>query len=75
MVGGPDEGDEIAEELKACSAQEFELQAQMTATSDELTRAEVEAAHLGDRQAEAAKELAAIAEKLGERDAAGRGRR
>jgi chromosome segregation ATPase len=64
VVGGPDEGDEIAEELKACSAQEFELQAQMSATSDELTRAEVEAAHLGDRQAEAAKELAAIAEKL-----------
>ncbi len=66
VVGGPDEGDEIAEELKACSAQEFELQAQLTATSDELTKAEVEAAHLGDRQAEAAKELAAIAEKLGE---------
>jgi chromosome segregation ATPase len=65
VVGGPDEGDEIAEELKACSAQEFELQSQMSATSDELTRAEVEAAHLGDRQAEAAKELAAIAEKLG----------
>jgi chromosome segregation protein len=65
VVGGPDEGDEIAEELKACSAQEFELQAQMSATSDELTKAEVEAAHLGDRQAEAAKELAAIAEKLG----------
>ncbi|MGD9736820.1 MAG: chromosome segregation SMC family protein [Solirubrobacterales bacterium] len=66
VVGGPDEGDEIAEELKACSAQEFELQAQLTATSDELTKAEVEAAHLGDRQAEAAKELAAISEKLGE---------
>jgi chromosome segregation ATPase len=66
VVGGPDESDEIAEELRACSAQEFELQAQLTATSDELTKAEVEAAHLGDRQAEAAKELAAIAEKLGE---------
>jgi chromosome segregation ATPase len=66
VVGGPDEGDEIAEELKACSAREFELQAQMTATADELTKAEVEAAHLGDRQAEAARELAAIAEKLGE---------
>ena len=66
VVGGPDEADEIAEQLKACSAREFELQAQMTATADELTKAEVEAAHLGDRQAEAAKELAAIAEKLGE---------
>jgi chromosome segregation ATPase len=66
VVGGQDDGDEIAEELRACSQQEFELQAQMKETSDELTRAEVEAAHLGDRRAEAERELAAIAEKLGE---------
>jgi chromosome segregation ATPase len=66
VVGGKDDGDEIAEELRACSQQEFELQAQMKETSDELTRAEVEAAHLGDRRAEAARELAAIAERLGE---------
>ncbi len=38
----------------------------MKETSDELTRAKVEAAHLGDRRAEAARELAAIAERLGE---------
>jgi chromosome segregation ATPase len=66
VVGGQDDGDEIAEELRACSQQEFELQAQMKETSDELTRAEVEAAHLGDRRAEAARELAVIAERLGE---------
>jgi chromosome segregation ATPase len=66
VVGGPDVGDEIADELRACSQQEFELQTQMKETSDELTRAEVEAAHLGDRRAEAARELAAIAERLGE---------
>jgi chromosome segregation ATPase len=66
VVGGQDDGDEIAEELRACSQQEFELQTQMKETSDELTRAEVEAAHLGDRRAEAARELAAIAERLGE---------
>jgi chromosome segregation ATPase len=66
VVGGPDDGDEIAEELRACSQQEFELQTEMKETSDELTRAEVEAAHLGDRRAEAARELAAIAERLGE---------
>jgi chromosome segregation protein len=66
VVGGQDSGDEIADELRACSQQEFELQTQMKETSDELTRAEVEAAHLGDRRAEAARELAAIAEKLGE---------
>ncbi|HEX6782630.1 MAG TPA: AAA family ATPase [Solirubrobacterales bacterium] len=66
VVGGQDDGDEIAEELRACSQQEFELQTQMKETSDELTRAEVEAAHLGDRRAEAERELAAIAGKLGE---------
>ncbi len=66
VVGGEDDGDEIAGELRACSQQEFELQSQMKETSDELTRAEVEAAHLGDRRAEAARELAAIAERLGE---------
>jgi chromosome segregation ATPase len=66
VVGGEGTGDEIAEELRACSQQEFELQAQMKETSDELTRAEVEAAHLGDRRAEAERELAAIADRLGE---------
>ncbi|MGN6663987.1 MAG: chromosome segregation SMC family protein [Solirubrobacterales bacterium] len=66
VVGGQDDGDEIAEELRRCSQQEFELQAEMKETSDELTRAEVEAAHLGDRRAEAARELASIAERLGE---------
>jgi chromosome segregation protein len=66
VVGGEDDGDAIAEELRACSQQEFELQGQMKETSDELTRAEVEAAHLGDRRAEAERELASIAERLGE---------
>ena len=66
VVGGEDDGDEIAEELRACSQREFELQAQMKETSDELTRAEVEAPHLGDRRAEAERELASIAERLGE---------
>jgi chromosome segregation ATPase len=66
VVGGQDGGDEIAEELRACSQQEFELQGQMKETSDELTRAEVEAAHLGDRRAEAERELTSISERLGE---------
>ncbi|HWC49463.1 MAG TPA: AAA family ATPase [Solirubrobacterales bacterium] len=66
VVGGQDDGDEIAAELKKCSQQEFELQAEMKKTSDELTRAEVEAAHLGDRRAEAERELASISERLGE---------
>jgi chromosome segregation protein len=66
VVGGKDDGDEIAEELRTCSRLEFELQGEMKQTSDELTRAEVEAAHLGDRRAEAERELASIAERLGE---------
>jgi chromosome segregation ATPase len=66
VVGGEGDGDEIAEELRACSQQEFALQAEMKSASDELTKAEVEAAHLGDRRAEAERDLAAIAERLGE---------
>jgi chromosome segregation protein len=66
VVGGEGDGDEIAEEMRACSQREYELQSEMTAASDRLTEVEVEAAHLGDRRAEAAKELASIAERLGE---------
>src|SRR6478735_3078537 len=66
VVGGEGDGDEIAEEMRACSKRESELQVQLKAASDKLTAAEVEAAHLGDRRAEAAKELASIAERLGE---------
>jgi chromosome segregation protein len=71
VVGDAGDGDEIAEEMRACSQREYELQAEMKAASDRLTEAEVEAAHLGDRRAEAAKELAAIAERLGEQVEAG----
>jgi chromosome segregation ATPase len=66
VVGGDGDGDEIAAELRACSQQEYELQTEMKVAADELTRAEVESAHLGDRRAEAEKELASIAERLGE---------
>jgi len=66
VVGGEGDGDEIAEELRACSQQEFELQSEMKGIADELTRAEVEAAHLGDRRAEAERDLAGIAERLEE---------
>ena len=66
MVGGEGDGDEIAEEMRACSKRESEIQVELKAASDKLTAAEVEAAHLGDRRAEAAKELASIAERLGE---------
>jgi chromosome segregation protein len=66
VVGAGGDGDAIAEQMRECSRQESELQVAMKAASDALTEAQVEAAHLGDRRAEAAKELAAIAERLGE---------
>jgi chromosome segregation ATPase len=66
VVGNEGDGDEIADELRACSKLEFEVQAQMRAVGEELTKAEVEAAHLGDRRAEAEREMKAIVEKLGE---------
>jgi chromosome segregation ATPase len=66
VVGEEGDGDAIAEEMRECSRQESELQVEMKAASDALTDAQVEAAHLGDRRAEAAKELASIAERLGE---------
>jgi chromosome segregation ATPase len=66
VVGNDGDGDEIADELRACSKIEFELQGQMRSVSEALTQAEVEAAHLGDRRAEAEREMAAIVEKLGE---------
>ena len=66
MVGNEGDSDEIADELRACSKLEFELQAQMRSVSEALTKAEVEAAHLGDRRAEAEREMTAIVEKLGE---------
>jgi len=66
VVGNEGDGDEIADELRACSKLEFEVQAQMRTVGEELTKAEVEAAHLGDRRAEAEREMKAIVEKLGE---------
>ena len=70
VVGGDGDGDEIAEEMRACSRREYELQAEIKVAADELTKAEVEAAHLGDRRAEAERELASIAERIGEEIAA-----
>ena len=66
VLGGEGDGDQIAEEMRACSQLEFELQAEIKAAADELTKVEVEAAHLGDRREEAARELAMIGERLGE---------
>jgi chromosome segregation ATPase len=66
LTGAGDDGDAIAEEMRACSQREYELQAEMKAASDAFTEAEVEAAHLRDRRGEAARDLNEIATKLGE---------
>jgi len=66
VIGDQGDGDEIAAELKACSNLEVEIQAKLRGITEEVTQAEVEAAHLGDRREEAAAELARIAERLGE---------
>lgn len=66
VIGDQGDADEISAELKACSDLEIGIQAKLRAVAEQVTSAEVEAAHLGDRRAEAAGELARIAEKLEE---------
>ena len=55
----------VTEQLRACSREEAELQAQLRAAGEAVTEAEVRVAHLGDRRAEAAAELERIAATLG----------
>ncbi len=64
VIGDQGDADEIAAELKLCSDEEIEIQAKLRAVAEQVTSAEVEAAHLSDRRAEAAAELGRIAEKL-----------
>jgi chromosome segregation ATPase len=66
VIGDQGDADEIAAELKSCSDREVEVQAKLRSVAEQVTTAEVEAAHLGDRRSEAASELARIREKLGE---------
>jgi chromosome segregation ATPase len=62
---GSSGGDEVAEELRACSRAEAELQGRFRATGEAVTEAEVEAAHLRDRRTETEAELEQIAGRLG----------
>jgi len=66
VIGDQGDADEIAAELKLCSDQEIEIQSKLRGVAEKVTSAEVEAAHLGDRRADAAAELGRIAEKLGQ---------
>jgi chromosome segregation ATPase len=64
MVGESD-ADDATNALRECSRQDAEIQARLRAASDEVTQAEVRAAHLRDRSAEAAGELERVAKALG----------
>jgi len=61
---GESGGDQVAEELRACSRAEAELQGRLRATGEAVTEAEVEAAHLRDRRAETEAELERIGGRL-----------
>src|SRR4051794_9052498 len=56
-----DRGDDIAEQLRACSMQEAELQSRLHSLADGVTEAEVRAAQLRDRHREATSELQRLA--------------
>jgi chromosome segregation ATPase len=65
MLGGEDDADDVAEELKACSQEEYALQAELREVAETVTEAEVKAAHLGDRRDEIDTELRRISTRLG----------
>ena len=62
---GQSEADATTAALRECSRQDSEIQARLRVSSDEVTQAEVRAAHLRDRSDEAATELRRISEALG----------
>jgi chromosome segregation ATPase len=65
MLGGEDEADDVTEELRACSREEYGLQAKLREVAESVTEAEVRAAHIEDRRDESAAELERIGSRLG----------
>ncbi len=61
------DGDDVHNELRACSRAEAELQAKLLAGGDSVTEAEVRATKLRDRQDELRGELERIVSRLGRR--------
>ncbi len=59
------QADATTEALRECSRQDAEIQARLRGVADEVTQAEVRAAHLRDRSDESASELRRISEALG----------
>ena len=64
MIGAT-EADETTAALRECSRQDAEVQSRLRSAAEEVTQAEVRAAHLRDRSSEAAGELKRISEALG----------
>jgi chromosome segregation protein len=58
-------GEKLAGELRACAAQESQVQARLKERGEEVTRGEVRAQQARDRAADAGRELARLASKLG----------
>jgi chromosome segregation protein len=58
-------GEEMASTLRACAAEEAEIQATLRACGEAVTEAEVAAQRLRDRAAEVDLELTSVAERLG----------
>jgi chromosome segregation protein len=67
-------GEEDATELRACAAQEAEIQAMLRGAGELVTGAEVAAQRLRDQAAEAQLELEGVAQRLGLSPVAGRRR-
>ena len=58
-------GERLAAELRACAAEESQVQARLKERGEEVTRGEVRAQQARDRAADAGRELARLAAKLG----------
>jgi chromosome segregation ATPase len=64
MLEGEGAGD-VTEELRACSREEYAIQAELRSASEAVTEAQVETAHLEDRRDEVLAELNRIGSRLG----------
>ncbi|HEX2436207.1 MAG TPA: AAA family ATPase, partial [Solirubrobacterales bacterium] len=64
MLADEDAGD-VAEELRACSREEYAIQAELRTAAEAVTEAEVKAAHLEDRRDEVLGEAGRIGSRLG----------
>jgi chromosome segregation protein len=58
-------GEQLTAQLRACAAQEAEIQSRLRAAGETVTAAEVSAQRLRDQASEAELELASVAERLG----------